>query len=124
MRIAFTTTLGKQGSSIIGRVIPLAQELSQNHEVHVLLLEPVSSLPEATSQLKYHSVGTEPFQRSSEGKKRLKGLTLLMALVAISFRTARTLHSLKPDRVIIAKTLPHNVFGVWLWQLFNRKAKI
>jgi len=123
MRIAFATTLGMQGSTIIGRVFPLAQELAKRHAVHVLLLENAQKLPR-TSPIDLRVVGAEPFERTSDGKKRKQGLRLALSLFGIALRTAVTLQRIKPDRVIIVKTLPHNVLGVWLWHLFNRNVKI
>lgn len=123
MRIAFATTLSTKGSTIIGRVIPLCEELSKQHEVHILLLEQRQSLP-ISSKLIFHSVGQEPFTRTSHGKKRLKGLALIFSMLSTAMHTARTLHRIKPDRIVIVKTYPHNVLGVWLWRLFNKQGQI
>jgi glycosyltransferase involved in cell wall biosynthesis len=117
MKIVFATTLGFKSSSLIGRVIPLAEHFSQAHEVHILHLgrKPKLTLPFTT-----HRLGRLPFIRTDSGKVRLRGFKLLANLLLTTLRTAWQLIKLKPDITIIIKPHPHNVFGVWLAKLSRR----
>lgn len=115
MTIAFATTQSVTDSTLRGRVLPVATRLAKKHDVHVLVLE---KLKVTTSPaLHLHSVGRLPFVRAARGKKRRKRMALVMRLLDAAWRTAWALQRIKPDVVIIEKTLPHNVFGVWLWRL-------
>lgn len=108
MKIAFATTLSPQGSTNIGRVFPLASELEKlGHECHVLLLN------ETTAE-KHHVVGQEPFTRTAAGKKRLGPVGLVFNQLQIAIKTAATLRRLRPDVVVVIKSLPANTLGVWL----------
>lgn len=124
MIIAIATTLGRNGSTIIGRIMPLASQLVQRgHQVHVLLLDgPVAS--QAVNGVTLHSVGPEPYRRTPAGKEHLPLIQLIVTLLRIAFSTARTLRTIKPDIVIVSKALPHNVLGVELWHFLHRQAKI
>lgn len=119
MTIAFATTQSVTDSTLRGRVLPVATRLAKKHDVHVLVLE---KLKVTTSPaLHLHSVGRLPFVRTARGKKRLKRMALVVRLLDTAWRTAWALQRITPDVVIIEKTLPHNVLGVWLWHLFTRR---
>lgn len=120
MKIAFCTTLNLNASTLVGRILPLARELSTEHVVHIIHLGESST----DSQLNLHSVGQEPFSRAPGGKKRLSGLSLIMALKMIALRTALALQQIRPDIIVIAKPLPHNTLGVALYHFFHRSIKI
>jgi glycosyltransferase involved in cell wall biosynthesis len=123
VKIAFATTQNTSGSTVIGRITPIVSLLSKQHSVHLLLL---GTQPNKTnnSNLHYHSVGQEPFKRTSSGKRRLGGIRLIARLKLNAFLTTVALFKINPDVVVIVKSLPHNVAGVWLWHLFNPNKKI
>lgn len=120
MKIVFCTTLNLNASTLVGRILPLARELSREHTTHVIHLGTSAT----QDRLKLHSVGNEPFHRSPTGKKRLRGLSLIIALKTIAMRTALTLQHIQPDIIIIAKPLPHNTLGVALYHFWHRRIKI
>src|SRR3989344_631753 len=68
MRLAFITTQTPTGSTNIGRIFPLARELAQNHEVHVLVHR--GQQKPVTENFKIHVTGRDPFARTATGKKR------------------------------------------------------
>ncbi|MFH1353907.1 MAG: glycosyltransferase family 4 protein [bacterium] len=121
MTIVFATTMSPRGPTVIGRVLPLANQLADQGQVHVLVL---GKNQKTSPHIKLHSVGREPFTRTTQGKIRLTGLPLAFHLFVVAVKTAASLYYLKPDVVIIVKSLPHNVLGVWLWSLFNKDKKI
>lgn len=120
-RIAFVTTQALEGSTVVGRVLPLASELAKNHEVHVLVHASSRSVP---GGLSVHVVGRDPFERTEDGKKRLSGLRLIARLLLNVLRTFFTLLKIRPSVVVIVKSLPQNVLAVLLWRLLNPKARI
>lgn len=120
MKIAFCTTLNLNSSTLVGRILPLAEELAHHHSVHIIHLGPNTT----HDPLVLKSVGDEPFTRSAQGKQRLHGLALVIALKKIALRTAFALQRIQPDIVIIAKPLPHNTLGVALYHFFHRSTKI
>jgi len=120
MTIVFATTLSLQGSTIQGRILPIAKQLASHHQVHLLLLNDVPS----RNQINYHRVGSEPFIRTNKSKHRLSGLALLINMLSTAFNTTRTLWRISPDVVVISKALPHNVLGVKIWRLFHPRHKI
>ena len=123
-KIAFATPLAPRTSTIVGRVVPLATELTKQHEVSVLTLGRPSLIREGKG-VGFVSVGREPFTRTDSGKKRLRGLGLVLNMLGTSLRTAWKLWRLKPDVVVIVKPIPSNVFGAWLYSFFGRpKQKI
>jgi glycosyltransferase involved in cell wall biosynthesis len=124
MTIAFVTTQGAKGSTLIGRVIPLAEHMSQYHHVHVLAFDHPTQLSAAEhTNVVFHESGHEPFERTANGKKRARGLALLWLLFTSTLKTTRLLFQLKPDVVIIVKPLPHNVAAVTLWRAWPRKRR-
>ncbi len=121
MRIVFVTTLSLSGSTNRGRIIPLAQQLSRHHNVHLLTLRShTSDSSSCPTGLSCHIVGTEPFYRHQNGKKRLKNISLFVNMLATAWHIFRTLTHLRPDCVIVSKPLPHNTLGVLLWHWFSR----
>ena len=121
MTIAFATTMSTRGSTVIGRVMPLAEQFAKHHQVHVLVL---NESKKSDNNIHLHTVGQEPFIRTKQGKTRLTSLPLIFCLLTIALKTTITLFRISPDAVIIVKSLPHNVLGVWLWSLFNKNKKI
>lgn len=115
MTIAFVTTQTLQGSTVIGRVLPLAKELAKNHEVTIL--------GHGDGPENWHNSGQDPFRRTPAGKKRLSGLALVWRLKLNAFIAALKLIQLKPDVIIIVKSLPENVFAVRLATLFYNPKK-
>lgn len=122
MKISFATTQSGRGSTMIGRILPLAAELSEQHDVHVLGLNEI--LVPTTAKYKVRVVGREPFLRTSKGKRRLGGFRLILNMLLTALRTAWTLYRLRPDVTIIVKTLPSNVLGVYLAKIGLRRMKV
>lgn len=123
MIITFATTMSSRGSTVLGRVFPLARQITGQHQTHVLVLGH-DEQAHNNSTVQTYSIGREPFTRTPQGKKRLNGLPLVLHLFSVSLKTTFALWRLKPAVVVIVKPLPHNVLGVWLWSLFNRDKKI
>lgn len=132
MKIAFITTQSLKGSTVIGRVLPLAEELAKRHHIHILLhRNPISSLQPtrqrrgsppraATYHLKpithnLHFIGWDPFTRSTTGKIRKSGLQLIQIMLSNALQTAWQLFRLKPEVIVIVKSLPENVLAAWLY---------
>lgn len=123
MRIAFATTQTVTGSTVAGRIMPLAEQLSKKHEIHALVLESPQA-PPVIDGISYHFVGREPFTRSESGKKRYKGWRLLAAMGNTAIKTCSVLTRIKPDVVVIVKSLPSNVAGVYLWRLISGRRSL
>jgi glycosyltransferase involved in cell wall biosynthesis len=121
VKIVFATTQSSTGSTIIGRITPIANFLTKQHKVHLLLL---GASQKSNNNIHYHNAGQEPFKRTPSGKKRLSGIKLIIRLKLNALRTALILFKINPDVVVIVKPLPHNVAGVWFWHLFNLNKKI
>lgn len=120
MKIVFATTQAPSGSTMIGRVLPLARYFRQQGcTVTVLALRPAGH-PTQPIPSPFIPVGTEPFRRTPHGKERLRGTPLVANMLATTLRTARQLAKQRPDIVIVAKTLPHNVLGAYLYKKFLR----
>ena len=118
MRLAFIPTQTPTGSTNIGRIFPLARELAQNHEVHVLVHR--GQQKPVTENFKIHVTGRDPFARTATGKKRLRGIALIGRLKINILRAMFTLLRLKPDIVIISKSLPESVLAAWLYSKLRR----
>ncbi len=118
MKIAFVCTQNNTGSTIIGRVLPIAAHLSHDfgHTVTLLMHEP-AQIPQES--IKTISIGKNPFSHTQDGKKRLSGFALISRMKLNAFRTILALQKTRPDVVVIVKTLPQNVFAVWLWSLLH-----
>lgn len=127
MKIAFVTTQGLAGSTVIGRILPLAEEFAKKHEVYVLGHSTPSSLPLAKGEKKWGwvPVGKDPFLKTPRGKKRLSGISLIIRLKWNAIFSALKLIQLRPEIIIIAKSLPENVLAVWLYiraiRVFNSR---
>jgi len=123
MKIAFATPLAATASTILGRTIPVAKELAAvGHDVHVLVLS--GATQPTISDLTFHTIGNEPFIRTAAGKQRLSGLRLVSNMLGSAWRMAWHLRKLQPDVVILVKTLPTSVTGVWLWRLLGGRGRI
>lgn len=146
MKIVFATTQSLAGSTMIGRVLPLARHFASQHRVTVLALREANiarrrASPTGTGKTPGVSpptpgveeapvfparrpvtwfVGIEPFRRTNSGKQRLHGLALITNMLAAALRTTWQLLRLRPDCVIIIKTLPHNVLGAYLYKKMLR----
>lgn len=120
MKIAFVTTQSSDGSTLIGRTLPIAEHLAKQHDVHLLAFIPVPNVPRITC----HSSGHNPFTRTSAGKKRLRSWALLVNMLHSAFTISYHLWRINPNLVVIVKTLPHNVLGVRLWHLFHSGRQI
>ena len=120
MKIAFVTTQSANGSTLIGRTLPVAKYIASKHEVHLLAFAP---LP-AVAGLTCHATGRDPFTRTRHGKKRLRSWPLLFNMLSSALSIAWHLGRINPDRVVIVKTLPHNVLGVRLWHLAHPRRRV
>jgi glycosyltransferase involved in cell wall biosynthesis len=115
MKLVFATVQGLQGSTNIGRVLPLAEEFKKKgYECHIL------GLRSGAKTDHFHVVGNEPFRRTENGKQRLGGLALILNMLETAIRTAWSLHRLEPDVVVISKPLPANTLGVWLYTIAKK----
>ena len=137
MKITFVTTMSVQGSTVIGRVMPLAKELAKKHQAHILVhhfsspgacppywREGEVSEPSEDGGVVVEAVGRDPFSKTPAGKKRLSGFRLIARLKFNAFKAALKLISLKPDVIIIVKPLPENVFAVRLATLCFKPKKV
>ncbi len=129
MRLVFATPLSVNSSTLIGRIVPFASELSRRgHVCHLLILKPASgrqkNVNKTVSDLRFHYVGREPFTRSLSGKRRQHGAALLVTMLITSILTFWRLLKLRPDFIFIVKPFPSNVLGVWFYLLFSSHTKI
>ncbi len=115
MNIAFITTQSINGSTVAGRIAPLAMALAATHEVHIIVH---GELPRETLAIHWHGAGQDPFTRTATGKDRLAGGRLLARLLRNVWLAAAALKKIAPDAVVISKPLPENVLAVWLVRLF------
>jgi glycosyltransferase involved in cell wall biosynthesis len=115
MKIAFVSTQSASGSTLIGRTLPLAKHMAAQHDVHLLAFAPLPAAPYLTA----HLAGRNPFVRTVDGKKRLRSWALLFNMLSSALTITWLLWRINPERIVIVKTLPHNVMGVRLWQLFH-----
>lgn len=122
MKLAFIATQSSTGSTVRGRIIPLAQELTSHHkhDVHLLLHGTKTDIPD----LKTHQIGEDPFQKTASGKIRLHGFSLFLRLLQNVFLAVKALLIIQPETIIIVKPLPENVLAVWLTTWFFRPKKI
>lgn len=122
MKIAFLTTQEVTGSTVVGRVLPLARELAKEHEVTVLVHKSSSTNPKTplkTSDVDVQCLtfGRDPFIRTASGKRRLKGITLVGRLKLNAALAAVELFRIKPDVIVITKSLPESVLAAWFAKL-------
>lgn len=125
MKIAFLTTQTLQGSTVIGRVLPLARILAKEHELHVLVHQNTPETPLQTSDtdIRCLQFGRDPFIRTPSGKKRLRGLALVARLKWNAWLAFGQLSKIRPDVVIIVKSLPENVLAAMLYKAFGPKTR-
>lgn len=121
MKIAFVTTQSIHGSTVIGRVVPLASQLSKKFDVHILLHGASNRHP---SEIKFHNTGQDPFTHTKKGKARYKGIHLIWLMGSNAIRIFAKLLLVNPERVIIVKPLPENVLGASLWHILHPSKKI
>ncbi|MEX1997098.1 MAG: glycosyltransferase family 4 protein [Candidatus Andersenbacteria bacterium] len=121
MRITFVTTQSTAGSTIIGRIFPLARSLSTTHDIHLLGLGKADRIDPG---LAWHTVGREPWRRSPHGKIRYRGVRLILNMMLTACRIAYKLHQLQPDTIIIVKPLPANVLGVKMYHIIHSHTPI
>lgn len=123
-KIVFVTTQPLTGSTLVGRILPLAKRLSRTYEVHVFVHEGQVDEGMITEPMTVHITGRDPFVRTSTGKKRLRGGALVFRLLLNSWRTLVALFQTNPDTVIIVKPLPENTLAVYLWKFLNREKRV
>lgn len=122
MRIAIISNLSKKGSTLTGRILPLAQKLAKQHEVHILHLkerQQPESPKSKNDSLNYHIIGSEPFMRAPSGKKRLSGILLILNMLSSAIRGAWVLIRLKPDVIVLSKPLPAGTLSTSAARHFN-----
>lgn len=117
MNIAFITTQSIHGSTVTGRILPLAEELSHKHVITVLAHESHNSEPvhHFNPSVNIQFYGKDPFIRVPSGKQRLHGVALALRTVINVVRAVLHLKKLQPDIVIISKTLPESVLAGQLY---------
>jgi glycosyltransferase involved in cell wall biosynthesis len=120
MKIAFITTQSIDGSTVSGRIAPLAEQLSERHEVHVIVH---GQAPKHSSRVTWHMAGEDPFVRTASGKVRLTGLPLIGRMLRNAWLGAQALKGISPDAVVVVKTLPENVLAVWLARQFGGRVR-
>lgn len=124
MKIAFVTTQSAVGSTVMGRIVPLALFISKHHEVHLFIHTTPGITLISLPTLQVHIIGNNPFVLSLTGKKRMRGGKLLMRIMQNVFGTVVALTRVDPHAVVIAKPLPQNVLAVRLWSQFQKKRTI
>lgn len=126
MKIVFVTTQSLIQSTLIGRVLPLAQEFQKMGNDVTVLVHSEKNSKQTTPQfpVKIQPIGPNPFERTSAGKKRKSGLALLWTMKMNALRAAWQLVGEKPDAIIIVKPLPENTFAVKLAKPFLGNVKI
>lgn len=124
MKILFLTTQTLEGSTVVGRVLPLAEELAKKHEVHVLVHRSVLDSPvkPANDNIKIREFGHDPFTHTKHGKKRLRGFRLIWQMKRNAWAAFLQLRRIRPDVLVIVKPLPENVLAAWMYG--RRKTKI
>lgn len=128
MKIVFLTTQSNIQSTVIGRVFPLANELQKlGHKVVVFLHSERGSRIESgmtTDVVRTCITGSNPFERTVEGKKRHSGFWLLWTMKLNALRAAWGLITERPDYIILVKPLPENTLAASLAKLFLWKTKV
>lgn len=129
MKILFVTTQSLVQSTLIGRVMPLAEEFQKiGNEVKVLIHSEKTPTPSTLGgngeTLGVFPIGPNPFQRTEHGKKRKSGVALVWTTTMNALRAAWQLVKIKPNVIIIVKPLPENTLAVKLVKPFLRHAKI
>ncbi|MDP3997146.1 MAG: glycosyltransferase [bacterium] len=119
MRLVIVAAQDVTGSTAVGRILPLADYLTDPYEVHYIGLRDHTRPPIKTSdKIHIHYAGVVPFRRLPTGKTRLSGWKLLFNNAASSLRTAYIICRLNPGVIIISKPLPANTLGTYLARLW------
>jgi glycosyltransferase involved in cell wall biosynthesis len=121
MKIAFVTTQSSAGSTNIGRIFPIAEQLARVYDIHILVHQGSNA---SGTELTLHVIGRDPFRHTGQGKQRLSGIRLANRLITNTLHAAFTLSILRPDVVIISKSLPESVFAAWLYHQMARIARL
>lgn len=122
MHIAFVTTQSHLQSTLIGRVIPLANELqSMGHQVSLFIHKEDG---EFAPGVPTYVTGSNPFSRTKTGKKRRSGIALIAIMKLNALRAAWKLIAICPDSIIIVKPLPENTLAVALAKLVLWNSKV
>ncbi|MBI3255435.1 MAG: glycosyltransferase [Candidatus Andersenbacteria bacterium] len=122
MTLAFITTQQPSASTVLGRILPLAQELKKDADIAIYVMSEKNSTPR--DGMAYKIVGQEPFSRTEHGKIRLKGFALTMRLLKNTWHTFTQLIQDKPDVIVIVKPLPQNTLAVALARFLYTPKKI
>ena len=120
MKIAFVTTQSLEGSTVVGRILPIADELiMKDHDVHILVHKEHGNPLPRPKKLNVYITGKDPFTKTETGKKRLSGIGLIFRMKTNALKATIALLKIKPDVVVIVKPLPENTTAVLLWKTFN-----
>lgn len=126
MNIVFLTTQSCIQSTVIGRVIPLARQcVALGHRV-VLLVHREKDEKESSDVkgMQVRVTGVNPFSRSTDGKKRARGLYLIWTMKLNAWRAVWALIIERPDVIVLVKPLPENTMAASIAKLFLWNTKI
>ncbi|MBI3251668.1 MAG: glycosyltransferase [Candidatus Andersenbacteria bacterium] len=123
MSVAFVATLALSASTMAGRILPLAREISNHTPVKIYAMAGSSPAPDGAA-VTVQIVGREPFTRAPGGKIRLSGIWLIFRLLQNTFQTWVQLIKDKPAVVVIVKPLPQNTLAVTLARIWYKPKKI
>lgn len=121
MKIAFITSQSANGSTVAGRIMPLAGQLAVRHKVYVI---GHGQPPPGPLAIVWHNAGPDPFSRLPTGKIRLKGWRLAYRMLHNARTAALALKKISPDILIISKPLPEGVTAAWLGRFWFAPKKI
>lgn len=116
MTIAFITTQSLTGSTVAGRILPLASQLCRKATIFLYIHGEATPIEGITCR----TIGDEPFIVTEAGKTRIKGIALLVHQLGNIIRTTKALIKDKPDTIVIVKPLPQNTAAVWLATFFYK----
>lgn len=123
MKIAFVTTQSLAGSTVVGRVLPLAEHLVEGNDVSVLVHKGPGG-EAGYRRVTIRKSGVDPFVRTPSGKRRRRGMSLVLRMLLNAVLHAWQLVLLSPDMVVIVKVLPESVLATLLAQLFLRRVAV
>jgi len=130
MNIAFVTTQSIIQSTVIGRVLPLAEHFQKmGHSVTIFLHTDTPTPTWIPGQarndnIKLYFTGPNPFKTTKYKKRRQSGMQLLLTMSINALRAAWGLIKVRPQYFIIVKPLPENVLAVSIAKLFLWKTKV